>query len=70
MFEQNCLSVSLVSELWKTADWTWMTFGVVSGVGRRMGVLDGMDIVEGKGTVLGVGLNVGHPIVTSGDFVA
>jgi len=24
----------------KTADWIWMLFGVVSGVGQRMGVLD------------------------------
>ena len=24
----------------KMADWTWMPFGVVSGVGRGMGVLD------------------------------
>jgi len=23
------------------ADWIWMPFGVVSGVGRGMGVLDG-----------------------------
>jgi len=27
-----------------------------------------VEIVEGKGSVLGV--NVGHPIVTNGDFVA
>jgi len=33
-----------------------------------MGVLDGMEIVEWEGTVLAV--NVGHPIVTNGDFVA
>jgi len=26
-----------------------MPFGVLSGVGRRMGVLDGVVIVEGKG---------------------
>ena len=37
----------------KTADWIRMPFGVVSGVGRRMGVLDGVIIVEGEGTVLG-----------------
>jgi len=30
-----------------------MPFGVVSGVGRGMGVLDGMEIVEGEGAVLG-----------------
>jgi len=45
-----------------------MPFGVVSGVGRWMGVLDGVEIVEGEGTSLGV--NVEHPIVTSGDSVA
>jgi len=33
-----------------------MPFGVVSGVGEGMGVLDGMVIVEGEGTVLGVNL--------------
>jgi len=41
-----------------------MPFGMVSGVGRGMGVLDGVVIVEGEGTVLG------YPIVTNGDFVA
>jgi len=40
----------------------------VSGVGRSMGVLDGVVIVEGEGAVLG--LNVGRRIVTSGDCVA
>jgi len=39
-----------------------MLFGVVSGVFEGMGVLDG------EGAVLGV--NVGYPIVTYGDFVA
>jgi len=29
-----------------------------------MGVLHGMEIVEGEGAVLGI--NVGHPIVTTG----
>jgi len=29
-----------------------MPFGVVSGVGRGMGVVDGVVIVEGKGIVL------------------
>ena len=33
----------------KTADWIWIPFGVVSGIGRGMGVLDGMEIVEGDG---------------------
>jgi len=45
-----------------------MPFGVVSGVGRGMGILDGVVIVEGEGAVLEV--NLGCPIVTSGDFVA
>ena len=43
-----------------------MTFGLISWVGRGMGVLDGVMIVEeDKGPVLDV--NVGHPIVTNGD---
>jgi len=37
----------------KTVDWFWMPFGVVSEVGRRMGVLDGVEIVEGEGALLG-----------------
>ena len=45
-----------------------MPFGVVSGVSRGMGVLDGVEIVQGKEAVLRV--NVGHPIVTNGVFVA
>jgi len=52
----------------KTADYIRMLFGVVSGVGRGMGVLYGMVIVKGKGAVLGV--NLGRPIVTNGAFVA
>jgi len=39
---------------------------MVSGVGRGMGVLDRVDIVEGEGAVLG--LNLRRPIVTNGDF--
>jgi len=42
-----CVSVWWVN-CGKTADWTWMLFGVVSGVGRWMGVLDGMEIARGK----------------------
>jgi len=49
----------------KMADWIWIPFGVVSGVGRGMGVLDGVVIVEWEGAVFGV--NVEHPIVTNGD---
>jgi len=52
----------------KTAHWIWMPFGAVSGVGQRMGVLDGIVIVEGEGAVLRVKL--GRPIVTNGAFVA
>jgi len=35
------------------ADWIWMPFGVVRGVGRGMGVLDGVVIVAGKGQFWG-----------------
>jgi len=52
----------------KTAEWIRMPFGMVSGVGRGMGVLDGLVIVEGEREVLGV--NLGHLIVTIGDYVA
>jgi len=52
----------------KTARWIWMPFGMVNGVGRGMGVLDGVEIVEGEGAVLWI--NAEHPIVTNGDFVA
>ena len=44
-----------------------MPFGMVSGVGRCMGVLVGVKIVKGERAVLGV--NVGHYIVTNRDFV-
>jgi len=40
-----------------------MPFGVVSGIGRGMGVLCGVEMVE-------EGLNAVHPIITNGDFVA
>jgi len=40
-----------------------MPFGMVSGVDRGIGLV----IVEREGAVLGV--NVGRPIVTNGDFV-
>jgi len=45
-----------------------MPFEVVNGVSRWMGVLDGVEIAQGEGTILGV--NLGHPIVTNEDFVA
>ena len=43
-----------------------MPFGVVSGVDRGMGVLDGVVIVEGEEAVFGVSL--GRPIVTNWAF--
>ena len=49
---------------WLDLDAVW----VVSVVGRRMGVLDWVEIVEGEGAVLRI--NVGYPIVTNGDFVS
>ena len=41
---------------------------MVNRVGRGMGVLDRVEIVEGEGAFWG--LNVKHPIVTNGDCVA
>jgi len=52
----------------KTADWIQMPFGVVNGVSRGMGVLDGGDDRRREGAVLRVSL--GRPIVTNGVFVA
>jgi len=45
-----------------------MPFVVVSRVSRGMGVIDGVEIIEGEEAVLGV--SVGHPIVNNEDFVA
>jgi len=45
-----------------------MPFGVVSGVGLGMGVLDGVAIAEGEGRDLGV--NLGRRIVTNGDILS
>jgi len=47
-----CLSVCPESVL-QNVIWIQMPFGMVSGVGQGMGVLDGVVIVEGKGAVLG-----------------
>ena len=44
-----------------------MPFGMVSGVSRMMGVLDGVVIVEVEEAVLGV--NLGRSTVTSGDLL-
>ena len=43
-----------------------MPFGVVSGIGREIGVLDGVVIVEGEGSVWGMKLR--RPVVTNGAF--
>jgi len=40
----------------KMADSIQMSFGMVSGIGRGMGVLDGVMIFEGEGAVSGVNL--------------
>ena len=60
MFAETCRSVcqsvgQLVRRVYcgKMADWMCMPFGVVSGVGRAMGVLDGVEIVEGNGQFWG-----------------
>ena len=45
-----------------------MPFGVVSGIDRGMGVLDGGGDRRRKRGSFGV--NVGRPVVTKGDFVA
>jgi len=44
----------------KTADLIWISFGVVSGVGRGIGILDGVHMPQGEGEVWGfdrIGLN-------------
>ena len=46
----------------------WVPFWVVNGVGRGRSILDGGgDCQRGRGNF---GVNVGHSIVTNGDFVA
>ena len=51
-----------------TADWIRMLFGVVSGVGLDMGVLDfGGDRQKGRGSLK---VNLQRAIVTNGEFVA
>ena len=65
-----CLSVCVSGKMYcgKTTDWFWMLFGVVSGVSRGRGVLDESgDCRKGRDSF---GVNVGHSIVTNGDFVA
>ena len=58
------LSVCPESILWQNGEWIRMPFGVVSAVGRGMGVLDGVVSVEKEGAVLG--MNLGRPTVTNG----
>jgi len=50
------------------ADWILMPFGVVSGVGRGMGVVNRVVIVEGEGEALG--MNLGRPTVTNGNILS
>jgi len=50
----------------KTADWIRLPFGMVIGVVRRMGALDGGG--DHRRAVLEV--NLGHPVVANGDFIA
>ena len=61
LLAQNCClsHVSVSVSVWKVycgkpADWIWMPFGVVSAVGRGMGVLDGGDDWQrGRGIYVG-----------------
>jgi len=60
-----CLSVGRsVHKMYcgKTADWIQIPFGVVSRVGRGMGVLDEVFIIKEEGQFCGV--KMGRPIVT------
>jgi len=68
------VSLCVLLSVWKvycgkTADCICMPFGVVSGVGREMGVLDEGGDHQRQGGVSFVG-EFGCPIVTNGDFVA
>jgi len=49
------------------ADWIRIALGMVSGVGRGMGVLDGSGYCQrGRGSF---GVNLWRPFVTNGNFV-
>jgi len=37
----------------KTAEWIWVPFGVMSGVGSGIGVLDGVQVLQEKEEVSG-----------------
>jgi len=66
MSSHVCLSARMYCG--KTADWIQMPFGVVSGVGRGMGVLNFGGDRRREGSVWGV--NLRRPILTNGNFVA
>jgi len=61
-----CLSAQKVY-CGKTADWIRILLGMVRGVGQGMNVLDGGGDHRKGRAVLGV--NLGCPIVTTGDYV-
>jgi len=61
-----CLSIRKVY-CGKTADWIWMPFGMVSGVGRGMGELAGMVIVEWEEVVLRVNFGRGTDAMKGGN---
>ena len=42
------------------ADWIWVPFGMMSGVDLGIGVLDGVEIIEGEGAVFEG--NGGYPL--------
>ena len=52
----------------KTADGIWMPFGVVGQLGPRMRQVVGSGYCPMQEVILGV--DVGHPIFSSGEFVA
>jgi len=63
-----CVSVCLSSGLWKTAEWNWMAFGMVGWLGPGIRQLIGIgNCFMGKDSF---GVDMGRPVVTSGDFVA
>jgi len=62
-----CLSVQKVY-CDKKADWIWMPFGVMSGVGR--GWMYNMTGGNRRRVRADMGVNVRRPIATNGDFVA
>jgi len=71
LMSRTCRLVHMCVCVWKvycgkTADWIRMPFGLVSGIGLGMDILDfGGDSRRGRGSL---GVNLGRPIVTSGSF--